>query len=67
MLEALEELRVGLADNWIRHVKDVRVKHYHLIKNTAVQHRHDVLCELNVIKMPGPVAKKSPCTAGATA
>ena len=59
VLAALEELRVGLADNWIRHVKDVRVKHYHLIKNTAVQHRHDVLCELNVIEQVLHVAQST--------
>ena len=59
VLAALEELRVGLADNWIRHVKDVRVKHYHLIKNTAVQHRHDVLCELNVIEQVMNVAQST--------
>ncbi len=50
VLAALEEVRVGLVDNWIRHVKDVREKHYHLIKNTPVQHRRDGLCELNVIE-----------------
>ena len=59
VLAALEELRVGLADNWIRHVKDVRVKHYHLIKNTAVQHRHDVLCELNVIEQVMNIAQST--------
>ena len=59
VLAALEELRVGLADNWIRHVQDVRVKHYHLIKNTAVQHRHDVLCELNVIEQVMNVAQST--------
>ena len=59
VLAALEELRVGLADNWIRHVKDVRVKHYHLIKNTPVQHRHDVLCELNVIEQVMNVAQST--------
>ena len=59
VLAALEELRVGLADNWIRHVKDVRAKHYHLIKNTPVQHRHDVLCELNVIEQVMNVAQST--------
>ena len=59
VLAALEEVRVGLVDNWIRHVKDVREKHYHLIKNTAVQHRHDVLCELNVIEQVLHVAQST--------
>ena len=59
VLAALEEVRVGLVDNWIRHVKDVREKHYHLIKNTAVQHRHDVLCELNAIEQVLHVAQST--------
>ena len=59
VLAALEEVRVGLVDNWIRHVKDVREKHYHLIKNTPVQHRHDVLCELNVIEQVLHVAQST--------
>ncbi|GAA3995042.1 carbonate dehydratase [Comamonas faecalis] len=59
VLAALEEMRVGLSDNWIRHVKDVREKHYMLIKNTPVQHRHDVLCELNVIHQVMNVAQST--------
>lgn len=31
VLAALEDVRVGLADNWIRHVKDVRDKHAALL------------------------------------
>src|SRR5574344_356825 len=59
VLAALQEMRVGLADNWIRHVKEVREKHYLLIKNTPVQHRHDVLCELNVIEQVMNVAQST--------
>ncbi len=59
VLAALDEVRVGLADNWIRHVKDVREKHYLLIKNTPVQHRLDVLCELNVIEQVLHVAQST--------
>ena len=59
VLAALEEVRVGLVDNWIRHVKDVREKHYHLLKNTPVPHRHDVLCELNVIEQVLHVAQST--------
>ena len=47
---ALEGTRVGLADNWLRHVKDVCRRHRALIDTTPKQHRHDVLCELNVIE-----------------
>ena len=47
---ALEEIRVGLADNWLRHIKDVRDRHRSLIEAAPQVHRHDMLCELNVIE-----------------
>ncbi|WP_024537599.1 carbonate dehydratase [Comamonas badia] len=50
VLAALQNLRIGLADNWIRHVQDVRDKHLALLDKTPVQWRHDVLCELNAIE-----------------
>lgn len=50
VLAALEDIRVGLADNWIRHVKDVRDKHLKLIQSIAPECRHDVLCELNAVE-----------------
>ena len=50
VLAALDGTRVGLADNWIRHVKDVAHKHMALIKATAPEWRHDELCELNAIE-----------------
>ena len=50
VLAALDGTRVGLADNWIRHVKDVALKHAALIESTAPECRHDVLCELNAIE-----------------
>ncbi|MEO7954552.1 MAG: carbonate dehydratase [Polaromonas sp.] len=50
VLAALEDIRVGLADNWIRHVKDVRDRHRELLAGVAPEWRHDVLCELNVIE-----------------
>lgn len=50
VLAALDGTRVGLADNWIRHVKDVAHKHMALLEATAPEWRHDVLCELNSIE-----------------
>lgn len=48
---ALERKRVGLADNWLRHVQDVHTKHAHLLPDSMDAHeRHDRLCELNVIE-----------------
>ncbi len=53
---ALEDMRVGLADNWIRHVKDVRDKHADLLESLSPQWRLDALCELNVIEQVANVA-----------
>lgn len=50
VLAALEGARIGLADNWIRHVKDVRDKHAALLEQMPVPKRHDALCELNAIE-----------------
>jgi len=47
---ALHGTRVGLADNWIRHVGDVAQKHDGLMQQVPEPARHDVLCELNVIE-----------------
>ena len=59
VLAALEGMRLGLVDNWTRHVRDVRNKHYELIKGTPVQWRHDVLCELNAIEQVMNVAQST--------
>ena len=47
---ALENRRVGLADNWIRHIMDVRDRHRSLLENTAPAKRLDTLVELNVVE-----------------
>lgn len=48
---ALDNDRVGLADNWIRHVRDVNDKHGAYLGRLIGRHaRHDALCELNVIE-----------------
>ena len=54
---ALENTRVGLADNWLRHIKDVRDRHHALIDATPAGTRLDVLCELNVIEQVINVAQ----------
>lgn len=59
VLAALEDVRVGLADNWIRHVKDVRDKHQALLASLSPQWRHDALCELNVIEQVINVAQST--------
>jgi len=47
---ALHGTRVGLADNWLRHVSDVAEKHEDCMKHADASERHDRLCELNVIE-----------------
>jgi len=47
---ALHGTRIGLADNWIRHIQDVRDRHRALLDNTAPDKRLDTLVELNVIE-----------------
>jgi carbonic anhydrase len=47
----LQEQRIGLADNWLRHVGDVMQKHEEaLIALDLPGARHARLCELNVIE-----------------
>jgi carbonic anhydrase len=57
VLAALNDVRVGLADNWLRHIKDVASRHSALMEATAAAHRLDVLCELNVIEQVVNVAQ----------
>ncbi|RKG71895.1 carbonate dehydratase [Corallococcus terminator] len=48
---ALERRRVGLADNWLRHVQDVHQKHERLLGEAlSPKLRLDRLCELNVLE-----------------
>ena len=43
--------RVGLADNWLRHVGDVAIQHAELLAEIELESlRHARLCELNVIE-----------------
>lgn len=48
---ALHRARLGLADNWIRHVSDVADKHdASLSLHEDAEMQHDRLCELNVLE-----------------
>jgi carbonic anhydrase len=53
---ALEGIRIGLADNWLQHVKDVAEKHGNLLEWVPAEHRLAALCELNVIEQVANVA-----------
>ena len=56
VLAALRGTRVGLADNWLRHVHDVTLRHRRRIEHLTVAEQEDVLCEMNVIEQVGNVA-----------
>jgi carbonic anhydrase len=47
---ALEGRRVGLVDNWLRYVQDVRDRHAELLATIDEERRVDALGELNVIE-----------------
>ncbi len=59
VLAALNNLRLGLVDNWTRHVRDVRNKHVNLLEGIPIQFRHDALCELNAIEQVMNVAQST--------
>jgi carbonic anhydrase len=55
---ALQNQRVGLADNWLRHVQDVHSKHETRVAAMPdTPHRIDRLCELNVIEQVANVCQ----------
>jgi carbonic anhydrase len=53
---AMRGLRVGLADNWLRHVQDVRLRHRKRLDHLPREQQEDVLCEINVIEQVANVA-----------
>ena len=60
VLAALRDEKLGLVDNWLRHVQDVRWKYQVAIdalQDETAQHRR--LCELNVIEQVVNVAQST--------
>jgi carbonic anhydrase len=50
--------RIGLSDNWLRHVEDVRQRHERSLANARSDARaFDRLCELNVIEQVANVCQ----------
>jgi len=47
---ALNNTRVGVVDNWLRHVQDVRNAHLEFLQSVADERRVDALVELNVLE-----------------
>jgi carbonic anhydrase len=56
---ALRGTRIGLADNWLRHIQDVRDRHRSLLDSLPERHRHDALVELNAIEQVVNVAQST--------
>lgn len=56
---ALDNVRIGLADNWLRHIQDVRDRHKTLLEALPAQARANALCELNVIEQVMNVAQST--------
>ncbi len=51
VMAAHDNLKLGLVDNWLRHIQDVRDKHLQsLSRLTSREERLTRLCELNVIE-----------------
>ena len=58
VLAALRDEKLGLIDNWLRHVQDVRWKHRDQLDALETEaQRHDRLCELNVVEQVVNVAQ----------
>ena len=47
---ALDNVRIGLADNWIRHIQDVRDRHRQLLTSLPEDKRLDAMVALNVVE-----------------
>jgi carbonic anhydrase len=56
VLAAARGTRVGLADNWLRHVHDVRLRHRQRLNHLPAEELERALCEVNVIEQVGNVA-----------
>ena len=56
VLAAARGMRIGLADNWLRHVQDVRLRHRQRLSHLPQAELEDALCEMNVIEQVGNVA-----------
>src|SRR5438045_1124343 len=58
VLAALQNNKLGLIDNWLRHVQDVRGKHASEINSLSTEsEQHARLCELNVIEQVANISQ----------
>jgi len=59
VIAAARGTRIGLVDNWLRHVQDVRLRHRQRLNHLPQAELEDVLCEMNVLEQVGNVALSS--------
>jgi carbonic anhydrase len=58
VLAALRDQKLGLIDNWLRHIQDVQSKHRSVLDRLASEpQRHHRLCALNVIEQAANVSR----------
>jgi len=51
VIAAMNNAKLGLIDNWLRHIKDIQHKHQDQLRAISdIKQRQDRLCELNVIE-----------------
>lgn len=60
VIAAMNNAKLGLVDNWIRHIKDIQHKHQDQLRMIEdIDKRQDRLCELNVIEQVMNVSQLS--------
>lgn len=53
---AMRGTRIGIADNWLRHIQDIRLRHRKRLEHLPSEAQEDTLCEINVIEQVANVA-----------
>ena len=56
VMAAARGMRIGLADNWLRHVQDVRLRDRQRLNHLPQEVLENTMCEMNVIEQVGNVA-----------
>jgi carbonic anhydrase len=56
VIAAARGTRIGLVDNWLRHVQDVHLRHRQRLNHLGQEELEDALCEMNVLEQVGNVA-----------
>jgi carbonic anhydrase len=54
---AYDRLRLGLIDNWLRHVQDIRDEHEAIMSRVSGDEAKKLLCELNVLEQQKHVSQ----------